>query len=246
MCFNVKRTAFASEYFGFIGLIQNCMKTSGNSTQLFIEGLSMSSAVGFLASPSVLLEDEKARRTIDSSGRKCLESLERFGRVGSLEKMFSAFLIGGGGWYSNRCWLSWKLRGTRYGRTYCQLQVRERHIAGTGSGLLPTPVAIDGANIQQLRKSTQVGLRRGWVRGMTLTHRMVMGMLPTPTASSDKKGGCTRPNQKRQNDTLAHAMHGGMGIAGKTSHLNPRFVAEMMGFPVNWTESPFLNGGTTV
>jgi len=28
----------------------------------------------------------------------------------------------------------------------------------------------------------------------------------------------------------------------KTSQLNPRFVAEMMGFPPNWTELPFQNG----
>ncbi len=25
-------------------------------------------------------------------------------------------------------------------------------------------------------------------------------------------------------------------------HLNPRFLAKMMGFPENWTELPFLNG----
>jgi hypothetical protein len=31
-------------------------------------------------------------------------------------------------------------------------------------------------------------------------------------------------------------------VGGGTSHLNPRFVAEMMGFPVDWTESPFLSG----
>jgi hypothetical protein len=31
--------------------------------------------------------------------------------------------------------------------------------------------------------------------------------------------------------------------SSKTSQLNPRFVAEMMGFPPNWTELPFLNGG---
>jgi hypothetical protein len=28
----------------------------------------------------------------------------------------------------------------------------------------------------------------------------------------------------------------------QNSQLNPRFVAEMMGFPPNWTELPFLNG----
>lgn len=30
--------------------------------------------------------------------------------------------------------------------------------------------------------------------------------------------------------------------AGKHGQLNPRFVAEMMGFPPNWTELPFLRG----
>ncbi len=30
--------------------------------------------------------------------------------------------------------------------------------------------------------------------------------------------------------------------AGKSGQLNPRFVAEMMGFPPNWTELPFLPG----
>lgn len=67
-------------------------------------------------------------------------------------------------------------------------------------------------------------------------------MLPTPTAASDVKGGCTRPNAKRQKDTLAHAMHEATaGTPGTTSQLNPLFVAEMMGFPVNWLELPFLN-----
>jgi hypothetical protein len=28
-------------------------------------------------------------------------------------------------------------------------------------------------------------------------------------------------------------------LLGTRSHLNPRFVAQMMGFPVNWTELPF-------
>ena len=31
---------------------------------------------------------------------------------------------------------------------------------------------------------------------------------------------------------------------GKTSQLNPQFVAEMMGFPTDWTILPFLNGET--
>ena len=31
---------------------------------------------------------------------------------------------------------------------------------------------------------------------------------------------------------------------GKSSQLNPQFVEEMMGFPTDWTASPFLSGET--
>jgi hypothetical protein len=63
---------------------------------------------------------------------------------------------------------------------------------------------------------------------------MAMGMLPTPTSGS-------------QNSQHSIAEWGGSGnnmrkIPGSFSPLNPRFVAEMMGFPPNWTELPFLNG----
>ena len=70
-------------------------------------------------------------------------------------------------------------------------------------------------------------------------NREVRKLLPTPTAISDVKGGCTRSDESRQNDTLAHAAHGLWGT-GKTSQLNPRFVAEMMGFPPDWCELPFI------
>ena len=64
-------------------------------------------------------------------------------------------------------------------------------------------------------------------------------MLPTP-AASNYKGGCIRTEPERQNDTLAHAIHGLTGGQhGTTSQLNPRFVAGMMGFPPNWLELPF-------
>jgi len=45
------------------------------------------------------------------------------------------------------------------------------------------------------------------------------------------------------NSSLVNQMHGiTNGTPGKTSQLNTRFVAEMMGFPKDWTELPFLNG----
>jgi hypothetical protein len=67
-------------------------------------------------------------------------------------------------------------------------------------------------------------------------------MLPTPTAQIVKHGHSEKywDNRigKRQMDI-------GMWNAqtyGKTSQLSPQFVMEMMGFPTDWTELPFLNG----
>lgn len=64
-----------------------------------------------------------------------------------------------------------------------------------------------------------------------------MGMLPTPTAHHQNAGTeKPRKNGKSREDELNHlvSIH-----AGKSSQLNPLFVAEMMGFPVDWTVLPF-------
>jgi len=71
-----------------------------------------------------------------------------------------------------------------------------------------------------------------------------MGLLPTPTAQIIKHG---HSEQYWENRIGKRQMDIGMWNAqtnGKTSQLNPRFVAEMMGFPENWTLLPFLSGET--
>jgi len=79
-------------------------------------------------------------------------------------------------------------------------------------------------------------------RGNPLLPMAARMMLPTPTATSDAKGGSTRSDPKMQNSTLAHAVHGIIGTPGKSSQLNPRFVGEMMGYPPDWTALPFQAG----
>jgi hypothetical protein len=109
-------------------------------------------------------------------------------------------------------------------------------------GMLPTPTAIDSTNSTVTRKSTQV--KEGSMHSVTLSRYILKNpLLNTPTAS-DKNGGCTRINQKLQLGTsLVNEMHGVLNQPnGKTSQLNPQFVLEMMGFPTDWTELPFLNG----
>jgi hypothetical protein len=65
------------------------------------------------------------------------------------------------------------------------------------------------------------------------------GMLPTPTAMDFKARG-DQPNWK--GGDLVSTIHKTTKQPGTTSQLNPRFVAEMMGFPPNWTELPFQSG----
>jgi hypothetical protein len=125
--------------------------------------------------------------------------------------------------------------GGRYGVNLSQL---------AKAGLLPTPKALMiEETVEQWEARQRKGKKKfGPSLHVKVNQWMTENLLPTPTASSDSKGGCTRPDPKRQQDSLAHAMHGIWGTPGKTSQLNPRFVAQMMGFPVNWTESPFLPG----
>ena len=68
----------------------------------------------------------------------------------------------------------------------------------------------------------------------------VVGMLPTPTATT-YKGGTDKPRKNGQprTDELKHLVS---HEAGKPSQLSPLFVEEMMGFPKNWTALPFQSG----
>lgn len=91
------------------------------------------------------------------------------------------------------------------------------------NSLLPTPNARDWKG--ETGHENQFDLNR------EIRHRM----LPSESATSDAKGGCTRSDESRQNDTLAHAAHGLWGT-GKTSQLNDLFVNEMMGFPIGWLD----------
>ena len=213
---NARRRLFVSGYCGFIGRNRYCMETSRNSTQLFIKELLTYFPADFLVSHSALQENGKGLRMTATCGRRCVESLMRFDRVGWWAKTYAAFLIGERVWSSSRCRLIWKLRGTGSGRVYCQLVVLEPSIAGTGFGLLPTPLVFPAARRLQDEKNIS---RSGKRTGLMLLQMARENLLPAPL---DDSSGV---------------------IPGPTSQLNPRFVLEMMGFPPDWTELPFLSGG---
>jgi hypothetical protein len=120
--------------------------------------------------------------------------------------------------------------GTKYGIHLTQM---------AQAGMLPTPTAMDSTNATATMKSTQV--KEGSMHSMTLSR-----FLLTPSASDGLRSGMTMDSLKRHNKVNAENSNLAEQIAhkvgGGTSHLNPRFVAEMMGFPPNWTELPFQSG----
>jgi hypothetical protein len=148
------------------------------------------------------------------------------------------------GWFSMRCRLTWKLKGTRFNRFYFQLAVSTLPIEGIESGLLPTPMAQSRATDEEktLKRKEKYG---GMTRAMYLEHFAAMGLLPTPAAQNYKGASSiealeARGRLKDKADNLCDQF----AISGKTSQLNPLFVEQMMGFPENWTLLPFLNGET--
>jgi hypothetical protein len=116
-------------------------------------------------------------------------------------------------WYSSRCALTWKLKGTKFSRLLFVLQPKTHRTAEIGAGLLQTP-------------ST-----------MEISEDPVKFKLRAKIKSY--KNGTTYNSLSSQ---LIYDKKWNHFVTGQTSQLNPRFVAEMMGFPVDWTELPFQSG----
>src|SRR5690606_22983341 len=161
---------------------------------------------------------EKAKQMTVTSGRRCLEVLQKVGQPSSLLRTF----LESSDWHSTKCLLTWKEKGIgitstvkegrKSHRLSFQLAVSMPRTEGTGFGLLLTPTSIQVLKSPEDYQKQKQG--KDWKHnGTKYTNLLsqVVGLLPTPTAASDAKGGCTRPNPKRQNDTLAHPVHGMIG-----------------------------------
>ncbi len=102
--------------------------------------------------------------------------------------------------------------------------------------LLPTPTASTGG----AEPAGKTGRKL-----VTVVANALPPMLPTP-ATRDWKGANGQAHidngtGRKHLDQLPNALKFQDGMPGR---LNPQFVREMMGFPVGWLESPFLNGET--
>lgn len=95
------------------------------------------------ASHSPKLDEEKARQTVATSGRRCLESFRSFPRAGLWARTFADFLVSKGDWYSSRCALTWKISATKSNRLLFQLVPSMPRTDEIASGLLPTATSRD-------------------------------------------------------------------------------------------------------
>lgn len=118
--------------------------------------------------------------------------------------------------------------------------------------LLPTPTATEihhRQRVERWKRQGRVSMHEtedGEKNPNGLTDFLDFhGLLPTPTAR-DWKGAPTLENFKRKGKNPHQgSLPDFFARAGRSFQLNPLFVAEMMGFPVNWTVSPFLPGGSS-
>ena len=190
--------------------LQNDAAKAGEQTTLFSQGDSR-------ANHTRPLESEKERRTSAIYGRRCLEQFERLPLVGSWAKTFSGLLIGTEVWSSKRCKLTWKLKGTKYNRTYFQLQVSTLPTKDIGSGLLLTPTSV--MTVEDPKDMRARAEKNGYKNGTqygSLASQVVYGFLPTPS-SRDWKGR-TNPGVKKEGsgniygETLPDTVHRMQGL----------------------------------
>jgi len=159
--------------------------------------------------------------------------------------------------------LSWKLKATTFSRFYFQLAVSMPSTAATAFGLWPTPTT-DAANGNRSKPYAQGGMpltlavhllptptcndAKNAIPSACQAKRNAPGLaimapllLPTPVAGSallptpqanDAKHNRPAPSElaKPRTHPMLHTTLGGS--------LNPRFVAQMMGFPADWCELP--------
>ena len=140
-----------------------------------------------------------------------------------------------GGWYSKRCALTLKLKVTPFSRLFFQLQPSTLRTEETEFGLLPTPrtADVEGGTVKNVQTDGKGYFRtntHGVRWGVKLRDVVESRMLPTPRAFAYKDSATDRGKSNLGE------------VTGAGSQLNPRFVAEMMGFPPNWTELPFQSG----
>ena len=225
----------------------------------------MSSREDSPANRSASLESERELTITATSGRKCCELYASLPLAGSWAKMFLELLIGRTDWYSSRCALIWKMKATRCSRILFRLVPSMRPTEETECGSSPTEGMLPTVVTQGLKycnekgqsafvppmllptpttnDSTNSSIPPSQIKRDNLSGAYLRGMLPTPRSQGEE---CYKSRAERKGNECAMSyLESNIQFqTGSDSQLNPLFVAEMMGFPPDWTLVPFLDGNS--
>lgn len=151
----------------------------------------------------------------------------------SWRSTFSAMLISGGNWANGRCALEWKFKETKTNRFFIKL------LAGKSVHILPTPLAADGNRTGEMVAGKRKIRNSGYRGTSNLVDMALSGLLPTPT-TREYKGGRSPAGLMAAGRAATNSLSDYLNaMAGTACKLNPLFVCEMMGFPVDWSLKPF-------
>ena len=175
------------------------MKTSPKQISLFTEEQLTSSPEASPVNHTQWQASDLERKMSDTSGQRCLERFGKFSRHGLWAKTFSALLIGQEGWYSTKCRLIWKLKGTKYNRMYFQLAPSTHLTAGIEFGLLPTITASFGERGGMLNPESNHDTEKAFYQ------LQQKGLLPTPTAM-DSTGATANMKSSQVKEGSMHSV----------------------------------------
>jgi hypothetical protein len=193
---------------------------------------SISSAAGHLANLQVSPGSEEAQRMCVGSGRRLLGLYGNCGLLGACLRTLLEYLVSTTAFRSRLCYLTWKVKATKFNRLLFQLAPSVPRTGETGCGLLlTTPNSQDGRDVPDALRPSRIATGR-----KTDYLSRQIAMLPTP-ATRDYKGA-------RKPETLALTGRNPDTnsledcLVGKNTgmKLQPAFVEWMMGYPDGWTE----------
>ena len=167
----------------------------------------------------------------DSSFNQCLWQLKKDGN-GIMGKFTE--LLTNSDWKSSRCTMEWKAEYIKKNRYILLLHINKIETFG----LLPTPKAMECPSASWENRNPESKYKPG----VTLTDLKVWGLLPTPESfdwNSARHPELWEKDKKKYSEKGIN-LHCNFKSNGNMQ-LNPQFVLEMMGFPIDFTEKPFQN-----
>lgn len=216
-------------------------------------------------SPFPLPGSAEARTMTVTSGRKCLESYENSGPLGSLVRMCLESSV----WHSTRCLLTWKQKATKSKRLLFRLAVSTPRTSEIDAPFWPTPstgACLCGGtgSFKTLQKMAEKGLiteeeRRNFSQGnggrtnpellewLMGYERQFTELIPTPTTTDYKRGILSRywRPKRSQSVQVERERRGYDGLLrsfleltprGRIGLMNPNWIEWLMGYPIGWTE----------